>query len=209
MKYSLRLLSLVAAGVVAAGGAREARAESGRHSNALAGSSYVFPSVANTQGLLNAFFKTKVTLYNPNLFDIVVQVQLTTTGRCPAHAEPPARRGIVPALGQLPSGRLQLHRRRRPRLHRRLVERLHRGRRGLCRWPERPLHHTRHGASPGRRHSPVLDCPRRDLRGGGHPEQCRQPRELRLPEPRARRLVGAGPLLRVHERRAHDHVAPR
>src|SRR5258708_38617932 len=83
MKYSLHLLSLVAAGVVTAGLAPVARAESGRHANALVGSSYVFPSVANTQGLFNAFFKTKVTLYNPNTFDIVVQVQLTTTAGAP------------------------------------------------------------------------------------------------------------------------------
>jgi hypothetical protein len=83
MKYSLRLLSLVAAGVVAAGGAPAARADSGRQPNALVGSSYVFPSVANTQGLFDAFFKTKVTLYNPNAFDIVVHVQLTTAAGAP------------------------------------------------------------------------------------------------------------------------------
>src|SRR5712692_4871598 len=83
MKYSLRLLSLVAAGVIAWGVAPGARAESGRQANALVGSSYVFPSVANTQGLFNAFFKTKVTLFNPNSFDIVVQVQLTTAAGAP------------------------------------------------------------------------------------------------------------------------------
>lgn len=83
MKYSLRLLSLVAAGVVAAGVASPACAESGRQTNALVGSSYVFPSVANTQGLFNAFFKTKVVLYNPNSFDIVIQAQLTTTEGAP------------------------------------------------------------------------------------------------------------------------------
>jgi hypothetical protein len=83
MRSSLRFLSLVAATVAATGLAGSVRAESGRQTNALVGSSYVFPSVANTQGLFNAFFKTKVTLYNPNTFDIVVQVQLTTTAGAP------------------------------------------------------------------------------------------------------------------------------
>jgi hypothetical protein len=83
MKYSLRLLSLMTAGAVAAGGALAAGAESGRRPNTLVGSSYVFPSVANTQGLFNAFFKTKVTLYNPNSFDIVVQALLTTAAGAP------------------------------------------------------------------------------------------------------------------------------
>ncbi|HSB63652.1 MAG TPA: hypothetical protein VLJ18_05770 [Thermoanaerobaculia bacterium] len=83
MKFSLRLLSLVAAGAVAVGSAFPAGAESGRLPNALVGSSYVFPSVANTQGLFGAFFKTKVTLYNPNSFDIVVEVQLTTAAGAP------------------------------------------------------------------------------------------------------------------------------
>ena len=79
MKYSLRLLSLAAAGFLAAVTPPVAHAESGRGADALVGNSYVFPSVANTQGLFNAFFKTKVTLYNPNMFDVVVQAQLTTT----------------------------------------------------------------------------------------------------------------------------------
>lgn len=83
MKVSRRLLSLVAAGVASACVAGVARADSGRQPNALVGSSYVFPSVANTQGLFSAFFKTKVTLYNPNTFDIVVQVQLTTGAGAP------------------------------------------------------------------------------------------------------------------------------
>ncbi len=83
MKYSLRRLSPAAAGVLAliAAGALSlpARAESGREPSALVGGGYVFPSVANTLGLFDAFFKTKVTLYNPNAFDITIHAQLLTT----------------------------------------------------------------------------------------------------------------------------------
>lgn len=83
MKDSLRLPPLAAAGVLAllAAGVLSlpARAESARRPNALVGSGYVFPSVANTLGLFDAFFKTKVTLYNPNTFDITLHATLTTT----------------------------------------------------------------------------------------------------------------------------------
>lgn len=93
MKYLLRRLPLAAAGVLsllAAGViSLPARAEFGRRPNALVGGGYVFPSVANTLGLFNAFFKTKVTLYNPNTFDITVHAQLTTpTGAPPTQNLP-------------------------------------------------------------------------------------------------------------------------
>jgi hypothetical protein len=83
MKDSRGFLSLVAVAALAAGAALAASAETARGPNALVGSSYVFPSVANTQGLFGAFFKTKVTLYNPNAFDVVVHVQLVTAAGAP------------------------------------------------------------------------------------------------------------------------------
>jgi hypothetical protein len=55
----------------------------------------VFPSVANTQGLFNAFFKTKVTLYNPNTFDITLHVQLTTTAGTPPTQNLPLAAGSL------------------------------------------------------------------------------------------------------------------
>jgi hypothetical protein len=45
---------------------------------ALVGRSYVFPSSANAQGQFGAYFKTKLTLYNPNADAITVRAVLST-----------------------------------------------------------------------------------------------------------------------------------
>lgn len=99
MKDSLRRLPLAAAGMLALLGtgllSHPARAESGRRSNALVGGGYVFPSVANTPGLFNSFFITKVTLYNPNPFDITVHAQLTTAAGAPPTRNLPLAAGSL------------------------------------------------------------------------------------------------------------------
>lgn len=55
-----------------------ARAGDAPRPAALTGKSYVFPSSANAQGQFGAYFKTKMTLYNPNADPITVRAFLST-----------------------------------------------------------------------------------------------------------------------------------
>lgn len=58
--------------------ATAALAQDGRRSNALVGAGYQFPSSANAHGQHDAFFKTKMTLFNPNLQQITINAALQT-----------------------------------------------------------------------------------------------------------------------------------
>lgn len=57
---------------------RPAFSEETRRPNALVGRSYVFPSSANVAGQFGAYFKTKMTIYNPNAQAITVNAFLST-----------------------------------------------------------------------------------------------------------------------------------
>lgn len=58
--------------------APSARAQAVPRPAALVGRGYVFPSSANAQGQFGAYFKTKLTLYNPNADAITVRAFLST-----------------------------------------------------------------------------------------------------------------------------------
>lgn len=60
--------------------AAPARAEDARTPAAAIGPVYVFPSSANAAGQFGAFFKTKLTIYNPNADAITVKAFLSTPG---------------------------------------------------------------------------------------------------------------------------------
>ena len=64
--------------------AAPARAGDAPRPAALTGRSYVFPSSANAQGQFGAYFRTKLTLYNPNADPITIRAFLST----PAGASP-------------------------------------------------------------------------------------------------------------------------
>lgn len=58
--------------------AASAFAGDARRPNALVGNAYVFPSSANTAGQFGAYFKTKMTIYNPGSSPITVHAFLST-----------------------------------------------------------------------------------------------------------------------------------
>lgn len=82
MNVSRKTLLLLLPGLLFASG--PARAGDAPRPAALTGKSYVFPSSANAQGQFGAYFKTKLTLYNPNSDAITVRAFLSTpTGASP------------------------------------------------------------------------------------------------------------------------------
>ena len=58
--------------------ATPADAGEGRPAQALSGNAYVFPSSANAPGQFGAFFRTKLTLYNPGADAITIRATLST-----------------------------------------------------------------------------------------------------------------------------------
>ncbi len=72
----VRTGAILLLGLLAAAGA--APAQDARRPAGLVGRGYVFPSSANAAGQFGAYFKTKLTLYNPNAETVTIRAFLST-----------------------------------------------------------------------------------------------------------------------------------